>query len=354
MIEFRQDPLTGRWVSIAEDRANRPSDFDGPPPAGGARACPFCEGNEQETPHEVLAVRAADSSADAPGWQVRVISNRFPAFAVDADACEGGEPDELCLRQAALGVHEVIVESPRHLQSVTQLADDEMRVVLRVYRQRLRQLRADGRWRYGLIFKNNGRAAGASLAHLHSQLVALPDLPPQVQQKLDLSRGFFDRHGHSVWSEIIRRERADGRRIVTETASLVAVCPFASRVPYEILILPKQPADRFWEIGDRQADELAVLMRDLVVRLEEVLPEPAFNWLINLSPFDSLDEGHYHWHVEIVPRVTRLAGYEWATGHAINPVSPERAAEALRSTGGSNLSPSAPGLKSCLAAGKSS
>jgi UDPglucose--hexose-1-phosphate uridylyltransferase len=346
MPEFRQDPITGRWVNFAEERAARPFDYGAETLPEAPGPCPFCAGEEHLTPREVLAVRR-DSAEDGPGWQVRVVTNKYPAWSplgaldglnfdlpcADGDAQLGRQaclPHEFYRRQPAWGVHEVVIESPRHLTKITEVSNAELATVFCVYRDRLRMLRDEGRWRYGLVFKNHGAAAGASLAHIHSQLVALPVVPTHVQERLAGSWRFFERARRTVWSEIIRRERDARERTVMETKRFIAFCPWASRQPYELMILPTAAEHDFCEVSSAAAGELAELVRTLVAKLELVLKPASFNWMIHTCPFDSSPYDHYHWQIEIVPRVMRTAGYEWASGWAVNPVSPERAAATLR------------------------
>jgi UDPglucose--hexose-1-phosphate uridylyltransferase len=327
MLELRQDPLTDRWVSIAAARGERPDDFAVVEPPQQAGSCPFCEGHEGETPHEVLAVRASDSPEDAPGWQVRVIANKFPAFIASAPPAID---DDFFRAQPAAGLHEVIVESPEHLACITQLSPGQLATAVRAYRDRLQAIAAEGRWRYALIFKNSGGAAGASLAHVHSQLVALPLVPELIEKKLERSRSFFAENGRTIWREIVDREVADGRRIVLQRGDLVAFCPFASGSPYELAVMSTRGPGGFAQLSEAAAENLSAVLHELVARLARKVRGLAYNWLIHTAPFDSDASEHYHWHVEIVPRLTRIAGYEWATGYAINPLPPEVAAASLR------------------------
>ena len=331
MSQFRQNPLTGQWVSIAPRRAERPMDYaeslDGSP----AEVCPFCEGNERDTPLETLALRSADAPPNGPGWQVRVVTNRYPFVSVDHTDDEANlAGDDLFATRSGAGLQEVIIESPQHLTEVTQLSATEWTDVLGVYRQRLEQIQADGRWKYALLFKNSGEQGGASLAHLHSQLVALPTVPAQVAAMWDRFRAHYEQYGRTLLVDIIQRELAAGERVVSEGEHFVALCPFASRQPYEMLVLPKRAIGNFAEATDMELPALAALLRDLIERLGKVYADVAFNWHFHSSPFDTISPEHYHWHVEIVPRVTKTAGYEWATGNAVNIVSPETAAEHLR------------------------
>lgn len=331
MPEFRQDPTSGQWVSIASARAERPVELSEEAAGGLVDACPFCEGHERETPGEVLAIRPAGSAADGPGWRVRVVANKYPFIEPIAAAPNATSGDELLPAMPADGLHEVVIESPHHVSRITEISDGEMGDVLDVYRRRLGQLRCDRRWRYGLVFKNSGAEAGASLAHLHSQLVALSQTPARVRDKLSRSASYYAKHGRTIWSDMIARECEARERLVSQTERFVALCPFASHTAYQLLVVPKAPAAHFSELADDALPELAALLRELIARLESLFNPLAFNWLIHTAPFDSMPAEHYQWHVEIVPRVTKTAGYEWATGHAVNAVPPEEAAQRLRS-----------------------
>ena len=331
MPDFRQDPISGDWVTIAPERAKRPVDFDDSFHPHTSESCPFCEGNEHQTPHEVLALRPHGGITDGPGWSVRVVENKYPFVTADDVGNPARELMGLGLtHRPAVGVHQVIIESPRHVTRLSELEAGEMRDVLYVYRQRLRELRASQRWPYALVFKNNGAAAGASLSHIHSQLVALPMVPERIVRTLNTASEFFQRRGKSIWCDFIERECEAQQRIVARTERFVALCPFASRQPYEVLVAPLSQAAHFSELADDALPELAALLQLLIKRLEILLPSLAFNWMLNTCPFDTNSEQYYHWHVEIVPRVTAAAGYEWATGYAVNAVPPEDAASWLR------------------------
>ena len=332
MSQFRQNPLTGQWVSIAPQRARRPLDYE-PNQETSQRTCPFCQGQEESTPEESLAIRSADSRANGPGWKVRVVANRYPFVTPELDNEDESAASALFPIRPGEGLQEVIIESPRHVSDVTQLSVSEWSDVLLVYRTRLRQLRDDGRWKYVLIFKNSGEAAGASLSHIHSQLIALPSTPADVEAMNDRLRLHFDQHGRSLLADVVEQEIAAGQRVIHESEHFVALCPFASRQPYEMQVIPKRHSANFDEIADAALSELAALLRDLIARLEKLFQPLAFNWLIRTCPFDTISKEHYHWHVEIVPRVTKTAGYEWATGYAVNIVSPETAAQQLQGLG---------------------
>jgi len=333
MSELRKDPIVGRWVIVAPNRAERPQDIVSQPVLQTGLPCPFCEGNEEQTPPEVAACREAGSQRDGPGWRVRVVPNKFPALR--PEAVLETRVDGLYETMAGVGRHEVIVESPRHLASVSELSAEQLGEVLEVYRDRLVEARQDRRLVYGLIFKNFGAAAGASLAHLHSQLIATPTVPLHVREELAGAVEFLRREGKCVFCRIVEQELADRSRLVLESPRFVAFAPFASRFPYETWVTPKRHATRYEQTAAEDYRELAHVLRETLCRIERAVPRIAYNYFIHTSPFDTgpFDSGepaHYHWHIEIIPRLTNVAGFEWGAGYFINPLPPEEAAAILR------------------------
>jgi UDPglucose--hexose-1-phosphate uridylyltransferase len=325
MSELRQDPVSGRWVIIAHERDNRPDEFVAAPVQRIAAKCPFCIGNEAETP-EAVAVYGVKPS----DWQVRVVPNKYPAV----NCTPNGPLRQAPLGQSAVatGIHEVIIEAPRHVASLTELNQSELLLTWTAYRERLVEHARDQRWKYGQVFKNVGAAAGASIEHAHSQLIVLPHVPGEIQTELDSCERFCRDHGRPLFADLIARELAAGERMVAESPRFVAFCPFASRFPYEVWVLPRQQAARFYTcpMDDEEMGELGSFVQKILLRLEHVLNRPSYNFFLHTAPFDSLPYDYYHWHVEIFPRVTKAAGFEWGTGYFINPVSPEEAAAALR------------------------
>ncbi|HZZ73604.1 MAG TPA: galactose-1-phosphate uridylyltransferase [Pirellulales bacterium] len=334
--EIRKDPLSGRWVIVAPDRAVRPQDLLAANQGEkGLRPCPFCPGCEEDTPNEVLALRAPGALPNDPNWRVRVIPNKFPAVIPDVPPAPLVWPE---LRSNGLpgvslpgrGVHEVVIESRRHLHSNTQQSNAELAEVLAVYRQRLRQLETAGEWRYGLIFKNVGFAAGASLEHLHSQLVALPIIPAAIEEALRATYDYYQEHGRCYFCDLIQQEQRQAIRVVAESPGFIAICPFASRFAYETWIIPKSHAAGFSAAADESLSDLAQVLRSVLLKLERGLDQPAYNFAIRTVPFDRLRAEHYHWHIEVFPRLTRLAGFELSTDFYINIARPEDAATLLR------------------------
>jgi len=328
MPDLRKDPIVGRWVIIAKSRARRPHDFDTSLPRERGRFCPFCEGNEDKTPDEIIAYRQPGSQRNRAGWRVRVVPNKFPALEIEGDLNKRGEGIYDMMR--GVGAHEVIVETPKHLVSTSELSDEQLREVLWVYRDRLVDLKRDPRLVYGMIFKNVGAAAGANLEHSHSQLIVTPIVPINVWEEMTGSLEFYNYRGRCIFCDMIQQELAGEKRIVLDRPGFVAFAPFASRFPFETWILPKAHSSHYENIQKNGVDELSGVMKQVIARIEVALDRPAYNYIIHTGPFDTQELGHYHWHIEIMPSLTKAAGFEWGTGFYINPVTPEEAAAFLR------------------------
>jgi len=330
--ELRRDPITGRWVIIAPERSRRPMALEGAEPqrrvGTEARVCPFCVGRECDTPNEVFAIREPGTAADSPGWQLRVVPNMYPAVR-DAEPIAVANADLFQSRPAA-GRHEVVIESPDHVANPALLPDSLFRDVFIAYRERVKAFAADPTLRYVSVFKNVGAEAGASLGHCHSQIVALPLVPLEIERELAGALEYRSRSGRCVYCDLVAEELAAGARVVAETPRLVALAAYAARFSHETWIVPKRHTSRYEDLTDDLAAELAALMKRLVTALDRVLAEPAYNWYLHAAPLRSPDMPHYHWHFEVMPRTARPAGLEWGTGCFVNPVAPETAAAHLR------------------------
>ncbi len=328
MPELRKDPVVGRWVIISSERAKRPSDFQPEPvtPRGGT--CPFCPGNEAYTPPEILAGRPPDSPSDSGGWSYRVVPNKFPALRIEGELEPTGEG--LFDRMNGVGAHEVIIETPNHDASLASLSVDEVADVLLAFRERAVDLKKDPRFQYILLFKNHGEAAGASLEHPHCQLIATPIIPIMVREELTGSANYYRRKERCVWCDILRQERRAGHRIILEREGFVVLAPFAPRFPCETWVLPTQHRAAFEESGVEEMRGLAAVLGDFLRRMNRVLHHPAYNFMLHTAPLNEPSLTYFHWHLEIIPKLTRVAGFEWGSGFFINPVPPEDAATALR------------------------
>jgi UDPglucose--hexose-1-phosphate uridylyltransferase len=327
--ELRKDPITGRWVIIATERAKRPSDFvRDKVEIRGSGFCPFCYGNESKTPPEIIAYRADGSMRNSPGWSLRVVPNKFPALGIEGSLSRQGEG--LYDKMSGIGAHEVIIETPDHQKTLAMISPRQIEDVLWAYRDRIIDLKKDRRFKYIMIFKNHGEAAGASLEHTHSQLIALPVVPKRVREETDGAREYFNFKERCIFCDIIRQETESGIRVIADTPAFIAVAPFAPRFPFEIWIMPRVHQSAFEDSQKQEFEQLAVMLKDMLMRLDKVLDYPAYNYIIHTSPIPESPNEHYHWHLEIMPKLTKIAGFEWGTGFHINPTPPEESAKFLR------------------------
>ncbi|MCI0546443.1 MAG: galactose-1-phosphate uridylyltransferase [Candidatus Rokubacteria bacterium] len=329
MPELRKDPVVGRWVIISTERARRPTDFApvSAPAKGGP--CVFCAGQESSTPDEIWALRPDGSSPNKPGWTLRVVPNKFPALRIEGALEPSGEG--LYDRMSGVGAHEVIIESPEHSASLAELAPEHVADVLRAYRDRILDLRRDLRLEHVMVFKNHGEAAGASLGHTHSQLIATPIVPIMVEEELEGALRHYRIKKRCIWCDILQQERREPPgRIVLEEDGFAALAPFAPRFPFETWILPARHRSSYEETSPDELRPLARLFREILRRMNRVLGDPPYNVTLHSAPLRSPMLDHYHWHLELIPKLTRIAGFEWGSGFFINPTPPEEAAKYLR------------------------
>lgn len=330
MPELRKDPIIGRWIIIAVERAKRPKDFGGKSKSRGSLdSCPFCPGNEDKTPPEILALPTNGREPNTPGWSLRVVPNKFPALQIEGDLNrEGiGMYDQM----NGVGAHEVIIDSPNHNNTPAELSESEVEQIIWAYKSRIIDLSRDSRFKYTLIFKNEGKVAGASLEHPHSQLIATPIVPKRVKEELRGSRAYFEYKDRCVYCDIVRQELRDGDRIIDQDEDFLAFCPYASRFPFEVCLIPKQHKPHFAKINSEEITSLARMLRGVLIRTRDVLEGPPYNYMLHTSPLSlSHEVEDYHWHIEIIPRLVKVAGFEWGSGFYINPTPPEEAAKYLR------------------------
>lgn len=327
MPELRKDPITGRWVIISSDRGKRPTEFADQRARKRGGFCPFCAGNERTTPHEVLAYRD-NGQPNGPDWRLRVVPNKFPALQIEGDLNKQGEG--IFDKMNGLGAHEVLIESPDHNATLATLPGKAMEEVLWAYRDRMEDLKKDKRFQYTLIFKNEGLIAGATLEHSHSQLIALPIVPIQVQEEIDGCRKHYNLKERCIFCDIIRQEMQSRNRIVMETQAFIALAPYAPRFPFETWIMPKRHISCYACSTNDDFKDLAFLLQDTLRRLDKALSFPPYNYVIHTSPFKEEINDYYHWHIELMPKLTNVAGFEWGSGFYINPTPPEEAAKFLR------------------------
>lgn len=326
MPELRKDPISGRWVIISIERGKRPSDFPKriAIPKGGF--CAFCEGNERTTPPEIFAIRPSDGEPNSPGWTLRVVQNKFPALSSEGDLDKTGEG--IFDKMNGIGTHEVIIECPDHNSTLSTMPLIYIEDALQVFDNRISELKKDPRFKYVLIFKNEGEDAGASLEHTHSQLIALPIIPHLVQEEIENAKHYHTYKERCIFCDIIHQEAAYKIRVISENEEYVAIAPFAASSPFETIILPKKHESKFLHSGNTNL--LAQILQKTLKQIDHVLDFPSYNMMLHTSPYNNEINDYYHWHIEIKPKLTKIAGFEWGSGFYINPTPPEEAARFMR------------------------
>lgn len=323
MTELRQDPTSRNWVILAPERSLRPHDHAAPRRVPSAVGCPFCPGREAETPAELWRLAGPDGS-----WRIRVVPNKFPVLHDDVPADR--ENRDGFHRMAGHGQHEVLIESPRHDWDLASGSQTEVRDVLAAYRERYRALRTASDAAVIVVFRNHGLGSGTSLDHPHSQLVAAPVVPPQVRRRLDVARAHADDLGTCLYLDLVERELADGRRIISAGERLVSFQPYAAAAAYETWIVPRFHQSSFGSIDDATLDELAETLRRVLLALCHHLDDPPYNLVVHSPPLGDEQRAYFTWYLQIVPRLSTPAGFELATGIPINPSLPEETAAELR------------------------
>jgi len=330
MSELRQDPTTREWVIIAPERAKRPQ--QAPKPRRADRlpdwdgACPFCPGNESQTPPEVFRLPL---SAEASAWEVRVIPNRFAALMPDGDIIRR-EDGGFFRKMNGIGTHEVIIETPSHNISTALMSYEQVEKVLIAYQERYNALRRNRQFKFIAIFKNHGQASGTSLIHPHSQLVATPILAPYYHRRLNVAVGYYADVGKCLYCDLLAEELEKGERIVAQTKEFVVLHPYASRAPWETWIIPKRHCASFGLFPNEHLAELSRVLKDTLLCLYRGLDNPAFNYMVNTTITEDEENPYYHWHIRIVPRLNLIAGFEMGSGIYISTALPEETASRMK------------------------
>ncbi len=329
MPEFRQNPATKEWIILAPERGKRPKDSDTATSPRDSlpeykEDCPFCRGNESMTTEPILELPSADD------WRVRVVPNKFAALKRDLDPTR--EWHGRFLAADGYGVADVLIEHPKHNVSPAQMNDSEVELFLTAYRMRQRQINSDERINLVTIFRNYGAAAGTSLEHPHSQIIATPIVPPHVRYPIQQAVQHYDKYGSCVYCDMVNEELKQGERIISESEHFVAFCPYAARSPYECRIYPRRHVATYYLSSDEELADLAALLRSCLARLHIALGDPDYNYLIRSAPVGDHDTRYLHWYMVIIPKVSIRAGFEIGTGIYINTVAPEESARVLRET----------------------
>lgn len=355
---LRKNPITDQWVIIAPERSQRPREVVAEHRAIGTSECPFCAGHEADTPPPIRTYRVPspsdtdDVTTDATcsenmrpesTWDVRVVPNKYPALRLDA-ALAAGPPssgpsagegngtrgDGLYEMMEGVGTHEVVVEAAEHVVSLAERTTEQIATVLQAWRDRLVELGQNRRLACAMVFKNHGALAGATLEHVHSQIMGLPVVPLRLREELDGAKRYFTARERCVWCDILERELQTGERLVYANDDAVALAPYASRFPFETWILPRRHEPCYEASDPHLLAGVADVLRTVLRKLDVALTPPAYNLVLHTAPFEAGDHPHFHWHIEIIPRSTTIAGFEWGSGFYINPTPSETAARYLR------------------------
>lgn len=341
MPELRRDPIIGRWVIIATERAKRPDQF------GSASVkkeeikpgekCPFCEGNESMTPPEISAIRRPGSPANSPGWDVRVVPSISPLLRIgdSLDRHGHGMYDLMNAR----GAHEIIIESPQHLRE-SELSNEQALKCINVILDRMIDLEKDPDIKYVLLFKNYGQAAGGGhIKHARTQLIGTPVNLKRVKEELAGAKKYYDYKERCIFCDIIKQEIKTAKRVIMESKNFIAISPFASRFPFETWILPKDHSCDFYRVDRDRLPDFVEILGTVFKKTRKLIGDFPFNFILHTAPFrrdakkrlfwETIDRD-YHWHFELLPILTRVAGFEWGSGFYINPLPPEDACKTVK------------------------
>jgi len=329
MPELRKDPIIDRWVIISTERGKRPVFLIEEPPPPKAAMCPLCSGNEHMTPAEVYAIRPNNSPPNTPDWLLRVIPNKFPALRIEGSLNKEGVG--LYDRMNGIGAHEVVVDTPVHGETLSNMDARGIQNLFIAFKERVLDLAKDKRFRFTIVFKNHGAIAGASLDHSHSQLISLPIIPKRISEEISGSMNYYRFKDRCIFCDIITQEKEDNVRVIYENSRFIALSPYASRFPFETWVLPKNHEPYFaFQKDDDNYHDAADALSAILKKQDKVLNSPPYNFMIHTTPLGNGDIPYYHWHIEIIPRLTKMAGFEWGTGFYINPTPPEEATVYLK------------------------
>lgn len=331
MSKLRRDPILQRWVIIAPDRAELQVSLPfrqpkGPPP----EECSFCPGNEGRLPPEIFAVREPGTSANAIGWWVRVVPDERPILGIEGSL--GRSAEGMYDTMNAIGAHEIVVETPEHEEHWADLDDLQLVRIFSAYRERMRDLRNDERFRHIVVLKYDG-VPGSPSQHQHSHLVATPFIPKAVEDELKGAQEHYRWKERCIFCDVVKEELNVGTRTVWQSEGYLAFAPFAPRLPYEIWIIPQGHVSHFTLAGEVELRGLALSVREVLSKLRKALQDPPYSLVLHTSPLDDFPREEYHWHLEVAPQLYQAIGFGWGAAISLNPVPPEQAAAHLRGDG---------------------
>ncbi|MCD6578793.1 galactose-1-phosphate uridylyltransferase [bacterium] len=323
--EIRKDPVMGRWVIINKDPGYIPDLNEKIVRPEKKDNCPFCAGNETMTPEEIISI----SLNDHDPWSIRIVPNKYPALNGNQNLSKEGIG--IFDKMTGYGFHEVVIESPQHKNSLSDLSKEHVFNIFRIIKKRILELKDQKDIKYILVFKNEGSSAGASIEHSHLQLIGTPIVPKRVQEELDGSKFYYDYKKRCIFCDILKEEHGSkGERIIYENENMISISPYAARFPFETWILPKSHASHFENSSDEILMDLSEVLLFYLKALDKNLINPHYNMILHNSPVKEGTEKHYHWHIEIIPKIKKIAGFEWGTGFYINPISPEDCTNVLK------------------------
>jgi len=328
MHELRKDPLLGRWVAVMSD-SKSPGEYSFPSGNSEETSCVLCPGREKETPLEIASIR------DGSRWLTRVIPNFKPVLHVEGDL--GRKGVGMYDKMNSVGANEIIVDSPEHTKEPEDMGAEQVRRILRTYRERVADLEKDQRLRYILIFKNSGKGAGAMFSHPHSEIMATPIIPKLIKEELDGAKQYYAYKERCIFCDIMREESRVGERVISETRDFFAFSPFAPKFPFECWILPKKHACAFQDIEEGGIEDLSGMLLTVLQKMRKVLGDSPYNYFVHTAPNRIPRRNHwhtlgddFHWHIEIMPRLHLTSGFEWGSDFYVLTTSPEDAANYLR------------------------
>jgi len=328
MPELRFNPISREWVIIATERAKRPGEFmhvrmNHHAPAAYIATCPFCAGNEHKTSEERLRV-----NGDGGAWKIRVVANRFPALSPIGEKKRTG--DVLKRLVTGVGIHEVIVENPRHDIPTALLDLTHLEELIGTYKSRFIEAGRDERAEHVIVFKNSGEGSGTTIEHPHTQIIATPVVPVQFRERVQAAMHYYDDTGECLSCSVLKREGQEGVRVIFETEHFLTFMPYAALSPFHTWIFPKRHCASFAGITDAEIPDMALHLKTLLSKFHWGLDNPDFNYVIRSSRPQDISNDYCHWYLSVMPRLSKVAGFELGSGIFINSAMPEESADFLR------------------------